>query len=121
MKGNKMKLTEDEKRKLALVNRIKLRVDYQEAVLRLRKVNNEKLQGAIKNKFLKDSDGKITPQSICWLFCWATTAISSEKTAQECERIFNEFFDKTYGWFNRKIGYVSAQNIRDYKEKKISF
>jgi hypothetical protein len=120
MKGNTMKMTEDERSKYAMAQSINLRIKFEEALHDLHEIGHETLQKVIEKYFQKDSDCKVTPESICWFFCWAATGMGSFNTAETCRIKFNRIFDKTYGWFDGNIGLDFAHKFRYHKLRRIS-
>jgi hypothetical protein len=55
-------------------------------------------------------NGSATPQSFCWLFCWAKTGKGSQKAQQQAVSAFNAIFRFT---FNA----VDCNKLHDFSEK----
>jgi hypothetical protein len=112
-------MTEEERRRYSLVQSMKLRFSPEEALHTLQEVGHEGYQKAMKKHWQTDALGNVTPESICWLFPWATTGNSSANTAKACKTRFNQILDKSYGWFDRNIGLDFAREFRYHKPRRI--
>ena len=66
-------------------------------------------------------DNCVTMQSICWLFCWATTGNTSDDTAVECKAAFNKIFNHTYRWLDRELPLDLARKWRNTKPRRLYF
>jgi len=86
------------------VRSVQLRVSYGQAKRELESIDNKKLQDAIEAHWNGDGN-TVTPQSKCWLFCWATTGINSPRTADACRAVWNQIFSRRYEWFDKNVGY----------------
>ncbi len=114
-------MTEAERLLLAQVRSIRRRrcVSIQEALSLLQQVDHKMFQDALESHWQVEQDGSVTPESICWLFCWAATGINSSDTADDCKSKFNSILDRTYEWFDSNIGHEFARKFRYRKLRKI--
>lgn len=94
-----------------LVRSIRLRVPYEQAKSELLTVEHEAFVNAVEEHWVRQGDN-VTPESKCWLFCWAATGTSSDDTAYACQAIWNRIFDRTYEWFDANIGHDFARKCR---------
>ena len=66
---------------------------------------------------LLDNHNHVTIQSVCWLFCWATTGINSDEIAKVCKASFNEIFNHDYVWLDKNQPLELARKWRYARPK----
>ena len=95
---------------------IQMRVSARQAAAILDQIEHARCQQGVRNiwRTYPDTNGKeqATPQSICWLFCWATTGMGSEKAAQQAQDAFDRIFDHSYDWLKQRLPLEVARNLR---------
>ena len=85
---------------------LQMKVTAQEAEKILKTIQHPTCQEGVKNHWCI-RNGQPTAQSICWLFCWATTGQQgSDDTIQEAQRAFDDIFDCTYDWLNSRARFT---------------
>ncbi len=95
---------------------VNLKVNPEEALSQLRTIPHEKFQQAIQNNWRLTTDGKVTPASVYWLFCWAKTGMSSNRAAKAARRVFDQLFDVSYRDFDKAVDHETARANRcDHK------
>ena len=57
---------------------------------------------------IQDSGNFVKVQSICWLFCWAKTGL----TSQDTNRAVAHVFDKSFDYVDAHINHEWARKIR---------
>ena len=81
---------------------MKVTVTAQRARQILQSIQHRTCQKGVKNHWRIGRNGQPTAQSICWLFCWATTGQGSDGARQEAQRAFDAIFNCSYNnWLNR--------------------
>ena len=81
---------------------LQMTVTAQEAKRILGRIPHKTSQEGVKNHWRIGRNGQPTAQSICWLFCWATTGQGSDEAMQEARRAFDNIFNCSYNnWLNR--------------------
>jgi len=90
--------------------RLKLSID--ELAQRFAGVDHQRFQSALPEHW-QTVDGCATGQSVCWLFCWATTGMGSPTAVSQTGNIFDvAFCDFKFDEFDKKVGYPWAQEHR---------
>ncbi len=114
-------MTNDECQKYKQVKSIRLQVDAEEARILLRQVEHKTFEDALEKHWQLDRDGNVTPESICWLFCWANNGMGKDgnPTQESCRARFNRIFDRKYKWFDYNIGYEFARKFRYRKLRNL--
>jgi len=88
-------MTPEERRFLEQIRSLRLTVSPQHTLRLLRQVEHKMFSDALEANWELEHR-TVTPQSVCWLFCWAKTGINSRRTAEHCRRLFNKIFDGAY-------------------------
>lgn len=95
---------------------IQMRVSERQAKAILAHIEHARCQQGVRNRWrtYTDTNGKeqATPQSVCWLFCWATTGMGSEKAAQQAQDAFDRIFDHSYDWLRQRLPLQAAYQLR---------
>ena len=91
---------------------IRLQVTPEQALQELQTIGHLHCQQAISTCWIVDPDRNVRPQSILWLFCWATTGQSSQRAAREAREVFDRIFDRPYEWLSRRITLEYARERR---------
>lgn len=112
-------MTEDERNKYSQIGNMRLCVCSEEAVRLLQQISHKTFRDAMEIHWQLETDVHVTPESICWLFCWAETGMGSHDTAEACYARFNRIFVKSYDWFDRNIGPKFARKFRYRKPRRI--
>ncbi len=97
---------------------IKLSVTFRNARALIEEIPHQWCHKGILRHWKPGGNAGVTAQSICWLFCWAKTGMGSQLAAHEAQRVFNEIFDKSFDWFDARVGYEWARAVR-YTKKDI--
>jgi hypothetical protein len=95
-----------------------LRVSQAEAMRLLQTIPHSKCVQSIPTNWEVESKGHVHYHSVCWLFCWATTGMSSQEAAARSREVFNQILNISYNQFNaawNNDGYKKAQDGRGYK------
>ena len=91
---------------------IKLKVSPNLAEQKIRLIEHPVCnRGADKHWNVKcDKNGNYfaTPQSICWLFCWAKTGKGSIKAQDQSRKAFDEIFEPSFGWLDSRLDHKLA-------------
>ena len=91
---------------------IKMKVTFEESLSFIEDIPHKSCLRAIENNWKPGGSAGVTAQSICWLFCWAKTGMSSKNAAREARHAFNEIFDRSYEWFDKKVPHEVARQLR---------
>ncbi|MDR2144903.1 MAG: hypothetical protein LBE91_00380 [Tannerella sp.] len=81
-------------------------------------VENERFQNALYGHWsVEKVDGNeyVTPQSFCWLYCWANTGMGSDRTKKTAEIVFNNAFDFSFQQVDSDRLHYLARKLR-YKK-----
>lgn len=91
---------------------IRMRVSSKQAEAILAQTNTEyvKFQQGMRNHW--KTNGQARAQSICWLFCWATTGRGSDEAAAGARQAFNAIFDPPYDWLHQRLPLGVAARLR---------
>ena len=73
---------------------------------------DQAIRQAISTCWIVGQDGNVRPQSVLWLFCWATTGQSSQRAAREAREVFDRIFDRPYESLSRRITLEYARERR---------
>ena len=92
-----------------------LRVTLDQAKSILLAVEHEVFQSASKNHWGVDARGNVRGQSVCWIFCWASTGMGSDKAKKEVRGVFETILDVSFDHFNKKVGLKWARHHRYVK------
>lgn len=102
---------------------IQMRVTEQQANAILASIEHQTCQQGVEAhwRIWIDANGKeqATPQSVCWLFCWATTGMGTEKAAQQAQAAFDQIFDHPYDWLKQYLPLCAARKFRYDHAKNI--
>jgi hypothetical protein len=92
-----------------------LAVPNAEAMERFKEIKHKQFQDSIVDgKWDVNARGQIRPQSICWLYVWATnTDAKYQGTAEYLRRVFDEIMPFTYTVFDTRVGKDLAIRLRD--------
>jgi hypothetical protein len=71
---------------------MEMKVLYSESLELLKTIPHSSCRKAIENQWLINDGGKIKAHSICWLFCWAKTGMTSKRAESESKIVFNKIF-----------------------------
>ena len=77
------------------------------------------LRRHFRDHIYQDEHGRdqVKAQSICWLYCWATTGRGSAKAARQAREAFNQMFEPGYDWLPPKL-LDTARELR-YKTRDV--
>ena len=91
---------------------IRLRVYARDARRQLDLVEHKTFAESLDKYWRQDGSGRGTPESICWLFCWAHNGMGRRRTRDHCRALFNEIIEIGYASFEHDIGYDFARRHR---------
>ena len=97
---------------------IKLSVTFKRAQDLIEAIPHQRCRKGVKRHWKPGGNAGVTAQSICWLFCWAKTGMGSQPAAHEAQRVFNAIFNKSFDWFDARVGYEWSRGAR-YTKKDI--
>jgi len=81
------------------------------ALAQLRGIAHARCQAAIRNHW--HATGKtVSPQSVCWLFCWAKTGLGSQRAAEEARRVFDCILSIGFDAFDARVPHSWARAAR---------
>lgn len=91
---------------------VRLRVPLREALVALDRVEHSTFATAVDRYWNVGSDGQVTAQSVCWLFCWGKTGMNSDPAAEAARRAFNEVLDISFEAFDARVPHEWARHAR---------
>ena len=91
---------------------IHLSIPFEEAQALIEQIPHERCRKAVSRNWKKGGKAGVTAQSICWLFCWGKTGMTSLVAAREAERVFSTIFDRSFNWFDRNVDHEWARVAR---------
>jgi len=91
---------------------IKLKVSWSEATKRLSEVDHKTFHKVTPKNWRRLEGGDVAAHSICWLYCWGKTGMSSEKAAAEARRAFDSIFNRNFDWLDARIDHDTARKLR---------
>ena len=98
---------------------IRLKASWSEATKRLSEVDHKTFQKVIKKNWRRLESGDVAAHSICWLYCWGKTGMSSEKAAAEARRAFDSIFNRNFDWLDARIDHDTARALRYNESPKV--
>ncbi|MBW7988805.1 MAG: hypothetical protein FVQ84_02115 [Planctomycetes bacterium] len=103
------------------VSQVRLQVSPEEALRYMQGIPHKGFLKSRRSSWRVNENGHATMQSICWLFCWATTGNNpkNKKTAESCSSVFGKIFDHSYEWFALKVPHELAKKWRYAKPKSL--
>ena len=90
----------------------RMRVSTDTALLILDRVNHGNFRRALHRHWVILTDGRVKPQSVMWLFCWAKTGQNSSTAAEEARSAFNEIMIRPFEWYDTRIPHEFARRSR---------
>lgn len=66
-------------------------------------IPHRKCRNAI-DRYWRVEGRHVKPQSVCWLFCWGKTGITSEKAKVAAQEAFDRIFDVSFMEVDRRLG-----------------
>lgn len=87
-----------------------------DALKELHSLNNKKYLKGLNEHWHQDENRRVIAQSVCWLFCWAKSGMSSDNAASESRRIFDTILDVKFSEFDKKVDHEWARAARYRKE-----
>lgn len=96
------------------VSQVRLQVSTEEALRYMQVIRHKGFLKSLRSNWRVDINGHVTIQSICWLFCWATTLnkTKNKENADTFITVFNKIFDHSYEWFAQEVPYELAKKWR---------
>jgi hypothetical protein len=85
----------------------------------LQSIRHAHCQQAVDRRWRVDAEGRVWPQSLLWLFCWAETGQGSLTAAADARSVFDEIFDQSFDEVSRTISLLYAR-LRRYSKEDIS-
>jgi hypothetical protein len=98
---------------------ISLKVSQHEALSRIHQIPHAKAFNASKTFWRILPDGRPDPRSVCWLYCWAKTGMNSDSAAHEAQRVFDDIFNVSFSWMDKRIDHEWAREAR-YASRDVS-
>ena len=84
----------------------------EDALAQLRTIPHETCQNGIDQYWHVDSDGNVKAQSVCWLYCWGKTGLSSDDAAIVAQRVFDTILNVTFNSFDSRVPHEWAREAR---------
>ncbi|MDL2238672.1 hypothetical protein LJC73_00545 [Bacteroidales bacterium OttesenSCG-928-L14] len=100
------------------MKKIKLSHNNVQILRSLNNVRHHMFQNGINNHWqVIAENGKefVTPQSFCWLYCWASTGMNSSNAKEDAELAFNLAFDFSFHQIDNESLHRLARRLR-YKK-----
>ena len=91
---------------------VRLRVPLREARAALNRVEHSTFLAAVDRHWNVGSDEQVSAQSVCWLFCWGKTGMSSNRAAEAARRAFHEALDISFDVFDVRVPHEWARHER---------
>ena len=88
-----------------------LRVSEHDARVALDRVPHERFQKACSRNW-RVADGQVDARSVCWLFCWAKTGMSSVAAAEGAQQAFDEVLPFRFDRFDAAVDHEWAREAR---------
>ena len=90
----------------------RMRVSNDTALQLLDQVNHSNFRRALHRRWEVFSDGRVKPQSVMWLFCWAKTGQNSATAAEAARNAFNEIVSRPFAWYDARVPHAFARRAR---------
>jgi hypothetical protein len=102
-------------------SQVSLLVSSEEALRYMRLIPHKGFLKSLRKNWRVNENGQVTIQSICWLFCWATTGNNpkNKKTADLCSKVFGKIFGHSYEWFAQEVPHELAKTWRYAKPSSL--
>jgi hypothetical protein len=92
-----------------------LRISQERARKLLNDIPHKKCQQGMKSHW-KIENGRIKPQSVCWLYCWGKPNTSTRDAEETARHAFNEILDLSFDSFDRQLhNHEWARQARYYR------
>ena len=95
---------------------ITLKVSEHDARIALDRVPHERFQKA-RSRNWRVADGGVDARSVCWLFCWAKTGMSSVAAAEGAQQAFDEILPFRFDRFDAAVDHEWARDARYASER----
>ena len=95
---------------------ISMRVSSREAAEEISRIPHGNCQRGFETRWhiYRDENGReqARAQSICWLYCWATTGQGSLGAQEAARQAFDNIFDRSYDWLRPRLPSDKARELR---------
>ena len=99
--------------------RLKKSITKSDAEKLFAEVSHGRFHSAIGNLWCSIKTRPVPAYSICWLYCWGKTGMSSDETAAKVREIFDRIFDQTFEWLDARIDHNVARKLRYVKGPEV--
>lgn len=89
-----------------------LKVSEQEARIIFERVPHLRFQHAVSRNWKVDREGAVDGRSVCWLYCWAKTGMSSLSAAEASREVFDRVLTTSFDRFNAVVDHEWARRAR---------
>ena len=95
---------------------ISMRVPSREAAEEISRIPHGNCQRGFETRWhiYRDENGReqARAQSICWLYCWATTGQGILGAQEAARQAFDNIFDRSYDWLHARLPSDKARDLR---------